>query len=55
MDSIRKMRGHATVIISTHRPSHMRLADRLLWLEAGRIKRLGPATELLAEFMKDDT
>ncbi|MEO5348087.1 MAG: peptidase domain-containing ABC transporter [Magnetococcus sp. YQC-3] len=55
MDSIRKMRGHATVIISTHRPSHMRLADRLLWLEAGRIKRLGPATELLGEFMRDDT
>ena len=55
MDSIRKMQGYATVIISTHRPSHMRLADRMLWLDAGRIKRLGPATELLNEFMKDDS
>ncbi|MBF0462459.1 MAG: ABC transporter ATP-binding protein [Magnetococcales bacterium] len=49
MDSIRKMKGQATVVISTHRPSHMRLADRLLWLEAGRIKRFGPAEELLGE------
>ncbi|MBF0162208.1 MAG: peptidase domain-containing ABC transporter [Magnetococcales bacterium] len=55
MDSIRKMKGHATVIISTHRPSHMRLADRMVWLDAGRIKRLGPAAELLNEFMKDDS
>ncbi|MEO5341360.1 MAG: peptidase domain-containing ABC transporter [Magnetococcus sp. MYC-9] len=55
MDSIRKMKGHATVIISTHRPSHMRLADKLLWLDAGRIKRWGPAGELLNEFMKDDS
>ncbi|MEO5364378.1 MAG: peptidase domain-containing ABC transporter [Magnetococcus sp. DMHC-8] len=55
MDSIRKMKGQATVLISTHRPSHMRLADKLLWLEAGRIKRFGPANELLSEFMKDDS
>ena len=54
INSIRKMKGKATVIISTHRPSHMRLADRLLWLEAGRIKRLGPVDELLDEFMSAD-
>lgn len=51
IESIRKMRGRVTVLLSTHRPSHMRLADRLLWLEAGRIRRLGPVAELLDEFM----
>ncbi|MBF0185923.1 MAG: peptidase domain-containing ABC transporter [Magnetococcales bacterium] len=55
MNSIRRMKGMATVIISTHRPSHMRLADKLLWLEAGRIKRFGPASELLNDFMRDDS
>ncbi len=55
MDSIRRMKGQATVIISTHRPSHMRLADKLLWLEAGRIRRFGPANEILDEFMRDDS
>ena len=55
IESIRKMKGKTTVLLSTHRPSHMRLADRLLWLESGRIKRLGPVNELLDEFMSADS
>lgn len=36
--SVQKLRGRTTVIIVTHRPSHMRVADRLIVLEAGRIR-----------------
>ena len=55
IESIRKMKGETTILLSTHRPSHMRLADRLLWMEAGRIKRLAPVDELLDEFMSAES
>ena len=55
IQSIQKMKGKTTILLSTHRPSHMRLADRLLWMEAGRVKRLGPVNELWDEFMSADT
>jgi ATP-binding cassette subfamily C protein/ATP-binding cassette subfamily C protein LapB len=40
------MKGTTTVFMVTHRPSHLRLADKILWLEAGRIKAFGPTTEV---------
>ena len=32
----------------SHRPSHMRLCDRVVLLEAGRIAAIGTADEILA-------
>ncbi len=40
MDAINRMRGRKTVLLITHRPSHMRLADKLVALEAGRIREI---------------
>ena len=37
MKAIKEARGNTTVLMSTHRPSHMRLADRLIVMHAGRI------------------
>jgi ATP-binding cassette subfamily C protein/ATP-binding cassette subfamily C protein LapB len=37
MEAIRRMRGRKTVILITHRPSHMRLADKLVSMDSGRI------------------
>lgn len=37
MEAIRRMRGHKTVILITHRPSHMRLADKVVSMDSGRI------------------
>lgn len=39
--------GQATVIMVTHRPSHMRLADRVIYLRDGQILRDGPPEEVL--------
>lgn len=44
--TIARMKGTTTVFMVTHRPSHLRLADKILWLEAGRIKAFGPTTEV---------
>lgn len=41
-------RGKATVMMVTHRPSHMRLADRLLVMRQGQIVADGDPEEVLA-------
>jgi len=46
MDTVRRMRGHATVFIITHRPSHYDLADKMLVLEGGYLRLSGPVAEV---------
>lgn len=41
-------RGRQTVVMVTARPSHMRLADRLIVLSDGRITAAGPPAEVLS-------
>jgi len=47
MNVIRNARGKTTVLMTTHRPSHMRLADRLILLNGGRVAFDGPPGEFL--------
>lgn len=44
---LNKLRGRATTLITTQRPSHMRLVDRIIYLERGRILMDGPPDEIL--------
>jgi ATP-binding cassette subfamily C protein/ATP-binding cassette subfamily C protein LapB len=48
---LQNLKGRATVLITTHRPRHMRLADRVVYIEGGRILRDGPSDEVVAELM----
>jgi len=48
---LQNLKGRATVLITTHRPRHMRLADRVVFIDGGRILRDGPPQEVLAELM----
>jgi ATP-binding cassette subfamily C protein/ATP-binding cassette subfamily C protein LapB len=41
------LRGHATVLFTTFRPSHMRLADRLILLKDGQVALDGPPDKVL--------
>ncbi len=45
--AIEDLRGHATVFVVTHRPSHIRLADKLLVLRDGGAVFFGSPSELL--------
>lgn len=47
MAAVEKLRGSSTIIIVTHRPSHMRMADRLILLKNGRVQFNGPPQEAL--------
>jgi ATP-binding cassette subfamily C protein/ATP-binding cassette subfamily C protein LapB len=44
--TVERLKGATTVFMVTHRPSHLRLADKILWLDSGRIRAFGPASEV---------
>lgn len=46
MNVIRRLKGRATVLVVTHRPSHVRLADKLLELRDGQVVRFVPVSSL---------
>jgi len=48
LSAISQMRGNATVFVVTHRPSHIKLADRVLLLNRGRLQFNGEADEFIA-------
>lgn len=48
-----KVHGQSTVFMVTHRPSHIRTADRLIYLENGHLRYNGPPGEVLDKLMKD--
>jgi ABC-type multidrug transport system fused ATPase/permease subunit len=43
-----------TQIIIAHRLSTVRSCDRMLWLQEGRVHRLGPTAEVMAEFQRSE-
>ncbi len=49
MRKLQKLRGQATIFLVTHRSSHMRLADRLLYLHAGQVVLDGPPASVLSQ------
>lgn len=46
MNVIRYLKGRATVLVVTHRPSHVRLCDKLLELRDGQVVRFVPVDSL---------
>lgn len=52
MSSVERMRGISTVFIVTHRPSHLRVADKIVWLEDGVVRAAGPAGQVRGQIPK---
>ena len=52
MRKLQQLRGRATVFIVTQRPSHMRLADRLIVLDSGMVALAGHPEAVLAKMQK---
>ena len=49
INTVKKLKGTCTIVIITHRPSHMRLADRMIVLDSGRLRFNGDPAEALAQ------
>ncbi|MDJ0944614.1 MAG: ATP-binding cassette domain-containing protein [Kiloniellales bacterium] len=52
MRKLQQLRGRATVFIVTQRPSHMRLADRLIVLDSGMVALAGHPEAVLAKMQE---
>lgn len=48
---LQQLQGKATIIMVTHRPSHMRMCDRLLYLEHGQLIHDGKPDQVLPIIM----
>ncbi|MBF0628537.1 MAG: ATP-binding cassette domain-containing protein [Magnetococcales bacterium] len=44
--AVEEMRGHTTVFIVTHRPSHLKMADFVLYLDRGYLRAAAPPGEV---------
>ncbi|MGB0671841.1 MAG: ATP-binding cassette domain-containing protein, partial [Rhodospirillales bacterium] len=53
MRAVNELRGDTTMLIVTHRPSHIRICDKLLWLDGGAVRGYGPTEEVRAQMPKD--
>ncbi len=40
------LRGRATTLVVTHRPGHMRIADRVIYMEGGQVRAAAPFTDI---------
>lgn len=47
MKVLQEIKGKATVLMTTHRPSHMKLADRVVLLRGGLVVASGPPDEVV--------
>ncbi len=52
IEAIERMRGKATIIIVTHRPSHMRVADKVVLLKQGMVRAVGPASDIIPKIIE---
>ncbi len=47
METISQLRGQSTILMVTHRPSHLRMADKVMVLDGGYLRIIGPPGEVM--------
>ncbi|MBF0422440.1 MAG: ATP-binding cassette domain-containing protein [Magnetococcales bacterium] len=53
MKVVRSLRGQRTMFIVTHRPSHIRMADQILFFDQGYLKLAGSPEQILSKIPSD--
>lgn len=48
---IEEKRKNSTIIMTTQRPSHMRIADRVVWLEHGAVRDIGAPDDIVSKVL----
>ncbi|MBF0228830.1 MAG: ATP-binding cassette domain-containing protein [Desulfamplus sp.] len=52
IETIKKQKGDRTMIVVTHDPAFFEIADKVIWLEKGRIRMEGSPAKVAEEYMK---
>ena len=47
VQTLKALKGRATVVMVTHRPSHMHLADRVVVMHRGAVAMVGPPEQIV--------
>lgn len=53
MENLAALRGKVTVLMISHRPSHLRIMDKIMVLDQGQLVAYGKASEVLEKIPKD--
>jgi ATP-binding cassette subfamily C protein/ATP-binding cassette subfamily C protein LapB len=53
MNQLKALKGHCTMIMVSHRPSHIRLADKVILMNQGSIQFAGAADEAISLLMEE--
>lgn len=53
MTQLKKLKGKRTIVMVSHRPSHIRLADKAILLEQGSVQLAGPADAVVEKLMEN--
>jgi len=53
LDTLSELKGKTTLVICTHDQRFFGIADKVLWLESGRTRMYGPASEVCPKFIKE--
>ena len=48
---INERRQDSAIIMTTQRPSHMRIADKIVWMHRGAVQDIGPAEKIVPKLM----
>lgn len=51
LSHLEKLRGKRTIIMVTHRPSHMKMADKILWMNEGAVVAFDQPEKVLPSFL----
>ena len=51
LSHIEKLRGKRTILMVTHRPSHMKIADKILWLNEGMVQAFDTPDKVVPSFL----
>ena len=51
LDMLAEKRRDSAIIMTTHRPSHIRLADIVVWLDDGAVRDIGPPDKILPDLL----
>ncbi len=52
ISQLKKLKGKRTIVMVSHRPSHIRLADKAVLLEQGSVQLAGPADAVVEKLME---
>jgi len=55
IEQLKRLKGNHTVIMVSHRPSHIRLADKAILLEQGAIQLAGSADEVITRMLENSS